>query len=267
MDECYTCQAPTELLFYYESAVKGEVKIYPEYVFPRSISKCNKCGHCHEILSDAPGEVYENTYSHTTYGDLSDLHSKYLKIRRLPKHLSDNYHRVSNVQRFADQHFGISKGKLLDVGCGLSVFPMAMHEKGWNVNVIDLGFNFVKHAEMLGLNAWQGNLENYEKQFFDLITFNKVLEHVQHPKTLLETAKEFLDMNGIVYLEVPSTSAQVYGLEREEFLSGHIHIFSLQSLEIVIRDSGYRLIEIEELVEKSGKFTIRAFCSPQDSSP
>ena len=47
------------------------------------------------------------------------------------------------------------------------------------------------------------NLSKLNSKKFDLISFNKVLEHVKNPIMLLKSSKRFLNENGIVYIEVP----------------------------------------------------------------
>ena len=46
------------------------------------------------------------------------------------------------------------------------------------------------------------------KKKFDLISFNKVLEHLKNPIMLLKSSKRFLNKNGIVYIEVPDIKAK-----------------------------------------------------------
>ena len=261
MSLCYFCSSSTTILFEYETPILGEVKIYPINAFPRRITKCLSCGHCQEVLSGEVEGIYEGVYSHKTYGDLQTVNSQYLNIRDLPFEKSDNYQRVKHLLQFISDQNYFSNKKLLDVGCGLSVFPKVMQERGWDVEVIDLDETFVEHARKLGLNSWRGNLEDFTSKDFGLITFNKVLEHVNDPKKLLTLGKKLLSNRGFIYLEVPDAAAQLRGREREEFLSGHIHIFSEKSLKILIESCNLALVQLNSLVEPSGKFTHRAICT------
>jgi 2-polyprenyl-3-methyl-5-hydroxy-6-metoxy-1,4-benzoquinol methylase len=97
---------------------------------------------------------------------------------------------------------------------------------------------------------------------YDVITFNKVLEHVEQPIEMLKKAKSFLNKNGFIYVEVPDGEmAAMEGKEREEFFIDHIHVFSFTSLSLLIQKSWLLPLVIERLKEPSTKYTIRAFCS------
>jgi hypothetical protein len=133
---------------------------------------------------------------------------------------------------------------------------------GWNCTVLDLDERLVEHAKSVAkVNGILGDIANVSGIGpFDAVTFNKVLEHVVDPIGMLRAARPLLRASGFVYLEVPDGEAAVNdGREREEFLLGHIHVFSRRSLELLIEKAGFRALEIERLREPSGKYTLRAF--------
>ena len=95
---------------------------------------------------------------------------------------------------------------------------------------------------------------------FDVITFNKVLEHVEDPVTMLARATRHLNPKGFVYVEVPDgEAASVEGSEREEFFIEHHHVFSPASMAMTAERAGFRVEALERLREPSTKFTIRTF--------
>ena len=95
---------------------------------------------------------------------------------------------------------------------------------------------------------------------FDLVTFNKVLEHVDDPVAMLASVARLLTPNGLVYVELPDgEAAEAEGKEREEFLLGHKHVFSLASYALLIAKAGFELLTCERLREPSTKFTLRGF--------
>jgi len=191
---------------------------------------------------------------------VDEIHAKYQQIRSLPDNKSDNFSRVKNLVQWYEGQGSTSPGKILDVGCGLAVFTKSMQELGWNVSAIDLDKSFVTHAKQLGLNAKLTLLKDYPGDAFDLLTFNKVLEHVRYPDNLLHEGIRLLKGRGLIYLEVPDASASSMGKEREEFLSGHIHVFSIESISRLIRLLNLDLLKIKSVIEPSGKMTIRVLC-------
>ena len=76
----------------------------------------------------------------------------------------------------------------------------------WNCTALDPDHRQFSHAqEFVGVNAIHGDfmqdldeLKNYE-----IITFNKVLEHVTNPIEMLRKAKGLLALGGFVYIELP----------------------------------------------------------------
>jgi hypothetical protein len=97
---------------------------------------------------------------------------------------------------------------------------------------------------------------------YDVVTFNKVLEHVLDPVAMLARAADFLIPGGFVYVELPDgEAAEKDGKEREEFFIEHYHVFSVASIAILSQRAGFTVNEIERLREPSGKYTLRAFLS------
>src|SRR5207245_1601001 len=97
----------------------------------------------------------------------------------------------------------------------------------------------------------------------DVVSFNKVLEHVADPVAMLERARQYLRAGGFVYVEVPDgETAAADGPGREEFFIDHLHVFSAASLALLGSRAGCAAQTIERLHEPSGKHTLRAFFVP-----
>jgi len=137
-----------------------------------------------------------------------------------------------------------------------------MKEAGWEGTALDPDPRAVEHArQTVGVQAILGDFTKVRDiGRFDLITFNKVLEHVRDPVTLLAKAREHLQPGGLVYLELPDgESACADGPGREEFFIEHWHIFSAASFAVLVSRSGFLLRRLERLREPSGKYTLRGF--------
>lgn len=232
----------------------------------REIHRCEKCGHFVEGFSLDQGALYSSDYVTSTYQDADGLKRSFDKIMALPPEKSDNAGRVECVLDYAMRHQseGITQGKptLLDVGSGLCVFAARMSEAGWDCTAIDLDERLVEHAiRVAKVSAQLGDVRTVANvSHFDAVTFNKVLEHIADPAAVLAAAHRLLKPGGFIYVEVPDGEAAApYGREREEFLVGHLHVFSRNSLRLLIEKSGCRASEVEALREPSGKFTLRAF--------
>ncbi len=152
--------------------------------------------------------------------------------------------------------------RLLDVGAGLGVFPFRMKQAGWDCVALDMDERLAgHHRDVVGVQAMTGDVRSVEGlAAFDLVTFNKVLEHVPEPVEMLASVGRLLTPDGLVYVELPDgEAAQAEGKEREEFLLGHMHVFSFASYALLIANAGFELLMCERLREPSTKFTLRGF--------
>lgn len=230
----------------------------------REVKRCNGCGHFISVHNMDIGKLYEGDYVSSNYGDDGILKT-FNKINALPSVKSDNIGRVKKILEYVTNNLP-QKNKnpfsVLDVGSGLCVFLYRMKEAGWDCTALDPDIRSVKHAEdVVGVKAVCGNfMEVANLGKYDLITFNRVLEHVGEPRALLQKSSQHLKPKGFVYIEVPDGEKAIkYGKEREEFTIDHIHIFSKKSLELLIEQSGFEVKLIERLQEPSSKYTLRAF--------
>jgi len=207
-------------------------------------------------------DFYRGGYVDGTYGER--MKETFLKILALPDGQSDNQARVQRVLEFARKHLEKTKTpSLLDVGSGLAVFPYRMKEAGWDVTALDPDARAANHArEIAGVKSVHADFLSWEpktEKRFDLITLNKVLEHVADPVVMLRSARRWIQPGGLLYVEVPDASAAQSGLGREEFFIEHLHVFSTDSLALSVKKAGWKPSLISSLIEPSGKFSIFGF--------
>jgi SAM-dependent methyltransferase len=214
---------------------------------------------------------YTGAYVDATYGDRAGMESAFQRIITLAPERSDNVGRMRRVQAFAAEHFGRDRGiRLLDIGAGLGVFPHAVRQAGWDCTAIDPDPRAVEHLrKTVGVAAVCGDfLQARDIGRFDVITLNKVLEHVVNPILMLRRTVRFLAPGGFVYFEVPDGElAAREGPEREEFSIEHLHVFSFASVVMLASGAGLVPQVVERLREPSAKFTLRAFLTADATAP
>lgn len=261
---CQFCNSKKfKVAFTYSSPPRGEVKInLSGKKYNRQYVICNFCGHYLSKHKLDLRKLYSNEYMEKTYGQ--KIHATFNKIISLPTSKSDNYKRIKRIKNIVDARIKNNKIDLLDIGSGLGVFPYSVKQIGWNCCALDPDKRSVAHIKNnLKIKAFNKDflkVKNIFKNSFHVITLNKVLEHVLNPTEMLNRTKKFLDKKGIVYIEVPDgTEAAKKGKLREEFFIDHIHVFSLKSLTLMIKNSGFNILNIKRLKEPSGKFTLFAF--------
>jgi len=230
--------------------------------YQRAFQRCAICGHWY---SDSPmnlAGLYGGTYVDATYRD--GMRATFERILALPPGKSDNAGRVARVLTFAERWFPSGKvPSLLDVGAGLGVFPHRMKQAGWRCTALDPDPRAAAHArEVIGVDAVTGDfmaIPEVELGRFDVISFNKVLEHVEDPIAMLTKAANQLLPGGFIYIEVPDESAAMEGAAREEFFIEHLHVFSAASVAMLAERCELVAVVVERLREPSTKFTLRGF--------
>jgi SAM-dependent methyltransferase len=253
-------------LHVYHQPPPGETTFPIDTCYRRELFRCALCAHYvlrHEMNLSG---LYLGGYSASTYGD-DGIRKAFKRITALDPSKSDNVGRAERIVRFAGNHFGeVRTHTVLDVGSGLCVFLHRMKAHGWKGTAIDPDDRAVAHArEVVGVSAIHGEFMSAQGLGqFEVITFNKVLEHVTDPVAMLRHALPHVHPHGFVYVELPDGEAawREGGLEREEFFIEHHHAFSAASAILLAERSGFTPLLLERLREPSGKYTIRAFLKP-----
>jgi len=263
---CYLCDsANLTLITDIQRKPRGETDFgIPPEDYRRLIYQCQDCSvYCnvHNYITEG---FYAGRYNEATYN--RQIHDKYREIRNLPRERSDNKHRVQRVASFTDC-LGLphEQVRVLDVGSGLGVFPAELKDMGFQCYCIDPDAAAIEHAlqNVKVDGAHVGTLDDFEsEQKFDLISFNKVLEHLKEPLRYLKKAKDFLASRGIIYVELPdgdSALEQGKVISRQEFNLEHLTIFNKASLIFLAETAGFDCLEVESIHEPSGKFTVFGF--------
>lgn len=253
-----------DMVFHYTTPPAGEV-LFPSAGagYDRTVSRCAVCGHFVSRHTMDLAGLYTGEYVSATYGG-DGLLRAFRRITGLPPEKSDNEGRVRAVAAFAASHLDAATPvpRLLDVGSGLAVFPWRMAREGFDCTALDPDARAVAHArEAAGLRAVHADFQRDTLTgTYDVLTFNKVLEHVPDPVAMLGKALPLLARGGFVYVELPDGEAAVReGPGREEFFIDHHHAFSMASLAHLVCAAGFVLCRSERLREPSGKYTLRGY--------
>jgi len=273
---CPMCERPQlRVHFVYDRQPPGEFQFdfLQGSTYRRELHRCDGCGHLLEWIDADLSRLYQGDYAAKVWGNRESIKRTFDRINTLPPEQSDNVGRVAYIQAFTARTWPAERLKtprLLDVGSGLGVFPYRMKQTGWESVSLDLDETLVSHVrEAVGIQAILGDVTKIEGiGEFDLITFNKVLEHTDNPIRILSSVGRLLKPGGLVYIELPDgEGAEIEGQEREEYLLGHIHVFSLASYALLAARAGFELVACERLREPSTKFTLRGFArSPAQPS-
>jgi len=78
---------------------------------------------------------------------------------------------------------------------------------------------------------------------FDVIIMSHVLEHLVDCRKILSNIKNLLTTDGIFFIEVPNCD-QLESLEHSIFTQPHLHHFTKSSLQILLEDLDFKIIDI-----------------------
>jgi SAM-dependent methyltransferase len=271
--QCLCGSKKFDRTFIYSAPPEGETlfSFSAGTAYHREIYCCNLCGHYLSIHDMDEGKIYAEEYVNSTYQDEAGIHRTFDRINSLNPAKSDNLGRVKRILDFARQYLStgaLESPSVLDVGSGLCVFLYRMKEAGWNCTALDPDERAVNHARsVVGVNAIHGDfMKNSILRTYDVITLNKMLEHVEDPVALLARSAQFLKPGGFVYIELPDGERAVSeGSGREEFFIEHCHVFSFTSFCVLTTSAGFSIETLERLREPSTKFTLRGFLTRRDN--
>jgi 2-polyprenyl-3-methyl-5-hydroxy-6-metoxy-1,4-benzoquinol methylase len=175
-----------------------------------TIQQCNSCYFLFtnpRPSEDEIGAYYQSQDYISHHDEAKDVMSKiYTSVR--------DYTIGQKVKMINEQ--SLTKGTLLDIGCGTGNFLGAIKENGWKVfgTEPDSGAREVA-SKRVGASIFQDiQTDALQAQKFDVITLWHVLEHVHQLNETLEWLTEHLNENGTIIIAVPnpqSFDASKYG--------------------------------------------------------
>jgi SAM-dependent methyltransferase len=125
-------------------------------------------------------------------------------------YLFRSYEKMPKIEKIALQ---LSKGKVLDVGCGAGSHSLYLQKKSFDVTAIDVSENAIKTCKLRGLkNAKVKNILELENEKYDTIlllmngtgifgTLEKTPQFLQKLKSLLNPKGQILiDSSDIIYM-------------------------------------------------------------------
>ncbi len=224
---------------------------------------------CDVHLSTEAAKLQEWATNYYSREDGDDLPTRFRKIMALPPAESDNRQRVRRVRDFGAawrERFAPAPGgrpTVLDVGAGMGVFLSALLEdEDWDATAIEPSAVASAFLREIGGFAVIESLLTPALGLadFDLITFNKVIEHIRTPQAVLEAAAGAIAPRGLLYVEVPHRlSASCH--PPEHFILGalHWHLYAPSTLCLLLERCGWMPLECRTIFDPSGKVSTCAF--------
>ena len=137
--------------------------------------------------------------------------------------------------------------KLLDVGAGGGFFPYVVKQHGYAVTGLEPNTGYANYArDEFQLDIVSGFIQDagFDKNGFDIITLNHVLEHLEDPCAALCRLFDWLRPGGYLNLEVPNIEA-TYHAPRKKFHLAHLYSFNPENLKLLGEKAGFVALDLQ----------------------
>ncbi|TXE13829.1 class I SAM-dependent methyltransferase [Seonamhaeicola algicola] len=147
---------------------------------------------------------------------------------------------------------------VLDIGCGNGTFANSIKNSKkievWGVELMSNEANIASEKLDKVINKKvEDAIDKLPDNYFDVIYFNDVLEHVSYPDTILKEIKIKLKQNGVVISSIPNVryhSAMYNFLFKKDWKyakSGvmdytHLRFFTSKSIKRMYMNAGYSIV-------------------------
>ncbi|MES2512649.1 MAG: class I SAM-dependent methyltransferase [Bacteroidota bacterium] len=208
-----------------------------------NIVSCSSCGF--KFTNPRPeNSVLGDYYKAESY--VSHTNSKKGIVNKL-YHIVRNYTLKRKMNLVSSY---VSRGTILDYGCGTGMFLAACKSGGWETFGMEPDDSARQIASQQNLNLFADkntiNAHVAEKQF-DAITLWHVLEHVTDMDETLAFFKQKLKPNGVLIIAVPNHVSYDANVYREHWAAydvpRHLYHFERKSIKTLLENAGFELRE------------------------
>lgn len=154
--------------------------------------------------------------------------------------------------RAVRKHKGPGVLKLLDVACGTGW--ALSHWKKRNFLVTGLEASDQRRRvcrERYGVDVVPGFIEDFRSdEQFDVITMRHILEHIEHPITVLKKVKSLLKDDGVLSVTVPNINSIGRYLFQEKHawvLPWHVHFYYPKTLTALLERVGFHKVKLYQV--------------------
>lgn len=218
-----------------------ENQLYQYYPFVRdrkdvAVLRCKKSG---VIVLSRIDHLSDSYYQKRSEKNSISVGQEEVKTPRLP----------DNIRRAKDFGNYIRGKEWLDFGCGLGGMLDEIGKEAKCAVGLEPNEQRLQICESKGHQV-MANLEEIDNNSLDIITMFHVMEHLTNPLEILLQLWAKLRLGGILLIEVPHARDALFNLydcesfKQFTFWSEHLVLHTRQSLELLIRESGFQKIYV-----------------------
>jgi O-antigen biosynthesis protein len=174
-----------------------------------------------------------------------------------------------SVHQMIIQFIGKNK-QVLDVGCSEGLLSKRMNQNDCTIVGIELDAEAALEAKSFCKEVINGDVESVDLKpeylnYFDVIVFADILEHLKDPLKVLKKFKNYLNDDGCIIVSVPNISnwrirlQMLFGsFEYSEYGildCGHLRFFNEKSARKLVNDAGLEISLFDLSVGDVNKFS------------
>lgn len=142
-------------------------------------------------------------------------------------------------------------GTWLDVGAGAGMLAALADECGYDVTTMELRAEAAQALRDIGLEVLDGDAHDLEALApgrFDVVSLCDVLEHVPHPRALLDSVWHGMRDGGLLFISCPNEGslawrhANANGINPYWGEIEHFHNFSYRRLRTLLSEHGFEAV-------------------------
>jgi SAM-dependent methyltransferase len=240
--------------------------------YERQWVECTGCG---LLIDQYEREDISYLYNNEYYCaeiEKESVSERFYRILSLRPEKSDNYYRVKRIMNYLSYFYSTHKKiiadklnkRILDIGSGTGIFLYRFIENApdWKGSAIEPNHQACEHLR--SLEKFEVIEDYFSKSVVedpqDLISLNKVLEHIRKPVDFLKEARCCLSNSGLIYVEVPDKTTAIYREPSDNILGSlHFYLFNPATLALLFEKSDLIPLSIQRYVEPSKKITVCGF--------
>ena len=208
--------------------------------------RCRSCGSLYvnsRLISIRKNDNYDERYKHTYEKLINKLKRKWYRFLACWMYglLSGFFHIKLPLEWNAGE-------KLLDIGCGIGLQTKFLQKRGLKIEGIDSSSQAIKSANEINDGEEFNCKDIFElnnKEKYDFIRLDNVVEHIGNPEQLFGYILELLKLDGKLIIFTPNAGSASLKFLRGKSVSAwpdeHVIIFSEKGLIDLLERTGFEI--------------------------
>lgn len=201
-------------------------------------NKCNSCGLIfqHPVISQ---EEIANIYTENYFEYEIENQKNFFNLMLLG--LKDI--EFDNIKK------SLPNKRVLDIGCATGMLLNHLKNDGFETYGVEICKESAEYAKKhYSLNVYENQLKDceFEDNYFGLIHFSHLIEHVPNPNEFLRNVYRILSPNGYIILTTPNADglfAKKYKEHWRAVMPQHLWLFTKKTLISFLKELGFTIIK------------------------